>query len=104
MGCVRIHEDNVTQNNISKTTINVLTLMKRKEFYIPPNFFNKFDDRGNILCRVDKCNRQTKLPFKYFLLPVPCKGICQLALSALYMDWCEVGYFQEGRLYMPEVW
>ena len=63
---MRIHEDNVTQNNISKTTINVLTLMKRKEFYIPPNFFNKFDDRGNILCRVDKCSRQTKLPFKYF--------------------------------------
>jgi 5-methylcytosine-specific restriction endonuclease McrA len=40
--------------------------MNRKGLYIPPNFFNKSDDRGNLLCRVDGCNKQTKLPFRYF--------------------------------------
>jgi len=40
--------------------------MKRKGLYIPPNFFNKSDDRGNLLCRVAECNKQTKLPYRYF--------------------------------------
>ena len=40
--------------------------MNRRELYIPPNFFNKLDDRGNIFCRVAKCNKQTKFPFRYF--------------------------------------
>lgn len=40
--------------------------MKRKGFYIPPNFFNKLDDRGNLICRVAKCNKQSKPPFRYF--------------------------------------
>jgi hypothetical protein len=40
--------------------------MNRKGLYIPPNFFNKSDDRGNLLCRVAKCNKQTKLPYRYF--------------------------------------
>jgi 5-methylcytosine-specific restriction endonuclease McrA len=40
--------------------------MKRKALYIPPNLFNKLDDRGNLLCRVAGCNNQTKLPLRYF--------------------------------------
>lgn len=40
--------------------------MNRKGLYISPNFFNKSDDRGNLLCRVANCNKQTKLPFRYF--------------------------------------
>ena len=40
--------------------------MKRKELYIPPFFFNKTDDQGNLLCRVRKCNRLTKFPYTYF--------------------------------------
>ena len=40
--------------------------MKRKQFYVPPNYFNKLDDRGNPICRVAKCNKKIKLPFKYF--------------------------------------
>jgi len=40
--------------------------MKRKQFYVPPNYFNKLDDRGNPVCRVAKCNKKIKLPFKYF--------------------------------------
>jgi|GEM_PF-979979 5-methylcytosine-specific restriction endonuclease McrA len=63
---MRIHESYATPINISKTAISVLTLMKRKGLYIPPNFFNKSDDRGNLLCRVAECNKQPKLPFRYF--------------------------------------
>lgn len=40
--------------------------MKRKQFYVPPNYFNKLDDRGNPICRIAKCNKKIKLPFKYF--------------------------------------
>lgn len=40
--------------------------MSRKGLYIPPNFFNKSDDRGNLLCRVANCNNRTKLPYRYF--------------------------------------
>lgn len=40
--------------------------MKRKELYIPPSFFNKTDDLGNRVCRVVKCNKRTKVPFRYF--------------------------------------
>jgi 5-methylcytosine-specific restriction endonuclease McrA len=40
--------------------------MKRKGLYIPPNFFNKSDDWGNLLCRVADCKKQTKLPYRYF--------------------------------------
>lgn len=54
------------QVNISKIAVNEATLMKRKQFYIPPNYFNKLDDRGNPICRVAKCNKKIKLPFKYF--------------------------------------
>jgi 5-methylcytosine-specific restriction endonuclease McrA len=61
-----LHEIYATQINVSKTEINVLTPMKRKEFYVPPNFYNKLDDRGNLLCRVAECNKQTKVPFRYF--------------------------------------
>ncbi|MGH9926166.1 MAG: HNH endonuclease [Nitrososphaeraceae archaeon] len=54
------------QVNISKTAIDLATLMKRKRFYIPPNYFNRLDDRGNSICRVGNCKKQIKLPFKYF--------------------------------------
>lgn len=54
------------QVNISRIAVNEATLMKRKQFYIPPNYFNKLDDRGNPICRVAKCNKKIKLPFKYF--------------------------------------
>lgn len=54
------------QVNISRIAVNEATLMKRKQFYIPPNYFNKLDDRGNPICRVAKCNKKVKLPFKYF--------------------------------------
>jgi 5-methylcytosine-specific restriction endonuclease McrA len=56
----------VIQVNISRIAVNEATLMKRKQFYIPPNYFNKLDDRGNPICRVAKCNKKIKLPFKYF--------------------------------------
>jgi 5-methylcytosine-specific restriction endonuclease McrA len=56
----------VIQVNISRIAVNEATLMKRKQFYIPPNYFNKLDDRGNPICRVAKCNKKVKLPFKYF--------------------------------------
>lgn len=54
------------QVNISRIAVNEATLMKRKQFYIPPNYFNKLDDRGNPICRVAKCKKKIKLPFKYF--------------------------------------
>ena len=54
------------QINISRIAVNEATLMKRKQFYVPPNYFNKLDDRGNPICRVAKCNKKIKLPFKYF--------------------------------------
>lgn len=63
---MRIHESYATQISLSKDAISVLTLMKRKRLYIPPNFFNKLDDQGNSLCRVAECNKQTKLPYRYF--------------------------------------
>jgi len=56
----------VIQVNISRIAVNEAILMKRKQFYIPPNYFNKLDDRGNPVCRVAKCNKKVKLPFKYF--------------------------------------
>jgi len=56
----------VIQINISRIAVNEATLMKRKQFYVPPNYFNKLDDRGNPICRVAKCNKKIKLPFKYF--------------------------------------
>jgi len=56
----------VIQINISRIAVNEATLMKRKQFYVPPNYFNKLDDRGNPVCRVAKCNKKIKLPFKYF--------------------------------------
>jgi 5-methylcytosine-specific restriction endonuclease McrA len=56
----------VIQVNISRIAVNEATLMKRKQFYVPPNYFNKLDDRGNPICRVAKCNKKIKLPFKYF--------------------------------------
>jgi 5-methylcytosine-specific restriction endonuclease McrA len=40
--------------------------MDRKELYIPPNFFNKRDEQGNFLCRLAKCNKEAKFPFRYF--------------------------------------
>jgi 5-methylcytosine-specific restriction endonuclease McrA len=40
--------------------------MNRKVLYIAPNFFNKSDGRGNLLCRVANCNKQTMLPYRYF--------------------------------------
>lgn len=40
--------------------------MKRKGFYIPPNFFNKLDDHGNLLCRVAECNKQARFPYRFF--------------------------------------
>ena len=54
------------QVNISRIAVNEATLMKRKQFYVPPNYFNKLDDRGNPICRIAKCNKKIKLPFKYF--------------------------------------
>jgi 5-methylcytosine-specific restriction endonuclease McrA len=63
---VRLLENYATQINIFTTAIIVLTLMSRKGLYIPPNFFNKSDDRGNLLCRVANCNNRTKLPYRYF--------------------------------------
>lgn len=54
------------QVNISRIAVDEATLMKRKQFYVPPNYFNKLDDRGNPICRVAKCNKKIKLPFKYF--------------------------------------
>lgn len=40
--------------------------MNRKELYIPPNHFNKRDEQGNLLCRVAKCNKEAKFPFRNF--------------------------------------
>jgi 5-methylcytosine-specific restriction endonuclease McrA len=66
MEYLRLLENYATQINIFTTAIIVLTLMSRKGLYIPPNFFNKSDDRGNLLCRVANCNNRTKLPYRYF--------------------------------------
>jgi 5-methylcytosine-specific restriction endonuclease McrA len=40
--------------------------MKRKGLYIPPNYFNKLDCDGKILCRTLECNKHTKRPFKFY--------------------------------------
>ena len=63
---MRIHANLELHVNITKPAFSVLAYMKRKEFYVPPNFFNKFDHQGNHLCRTIECNKQTKRPFKFF--------------------------------------
>jgi 5-methylcytosine-specific restriction endonuclease McrA len=40
--------------------------LKRSGLYVPPSFFNKFDSRGNILCRIIECHRQANAPFRFF--------------------------------------
>lgn len=48
------------------TVFGELARMKRKGFYIPPNYFNKFDCNGKPLCRTLECNKHSKRPFKFF--------------------------------------